>query len=514
MRMDRRRVSSYKLRVWEAVVQAGNRKPAIVLALLLAVAAPRPALAQQASNVSLDASEQVFSVLAAINAAGYDTGIGANTGERTRDQVRALLAKERIPVLPDLRKFYAAHEITNDSAADLGQFVSLALLLGPPPDFKPTVAMQDLPPDAKTVSGLIPLLKKFYEQADLVELWSHIQPRYEAEIARYSDPVRRSVTLSDVYLRSPSGAYLGRNYHIYLSLLGAPNQVQARIYGSDYFLVVTPSKELKVPEIRHQYLHFMLDALPLKYAAEVQKKSELLAVARNAPALAPDFRADFSLLLTECLIRSVELRMDKRPKAEAEKTAAGLAAQGLILTPYFYDGLADYEEQESSMSVYYKQLILGIDPDEVSEQIAKIKFAPAPKPAVNVAGPPESAEDRLIDQGDNFISQGNYKEAHDVFESVLAKNAASPRALYGMAVVSSNTRKPDLAEEYFKKTLEVARDLRLVTWSHVYLGRIYDLKGEREKALEQYRAASVTAAAYPDAFRAVQDGLRLPFGTK
>jgi tetratricopeptide (TPR) repeat protein len=146
--------------------------------------------------------------------------------------------------------------------------------------------------------------------------------------------------------------------------------------------------------------------------------------------------------------------------------------------------------------------------------MAKIKFAPAPKPAANASGPPESAEDRLIDQGDNLVYQGNYKEARDVFESVLTKDPASPRALYGAAVVASNTRKPDLAEEYFKKTLEVARDLRLVTWSHVYLGRLYDLKGEREKALEQYRAASVTAGAYPDAWRAVQDGLRLPFGTK
>jgi len=482
--------------------------------LVLALAVTRPGLAQEASNVSLDASEQIFSVLAALNAAGYDTGLGADTGEPTREQVRALLAKEHIPVLPDLQKFYAAHQIANDSAADLGQFVSLALLLGPPPEFKPTVAMQDLPPDAKHVAGLIPLLKKFYQQADLIELWSRVQPRYQAEIARYSDPVRQSVTLSDVYLRSPSGTYLGRNYHIYLSLLAAPNQVQARIYGSDYYLVVTPSKELKVPEIRHQYLHFMLDALPLKYAAEVQKKSELLAVAHNAPALAPDFKADFSLLLTECLIRAVELRMDKRPKAEAEKTAQDLAAQGLILTPYFYDALAEYQEQESSMGVYYKPLILGIDPDDVTQQMAKIKFAPAPKPATSNAGPPESAEDRLVDQGDNLISQGNYKEAHDVFESVLAKDPASPRALYGMAVVASNTRKPDLAEEYFKKTLDVSRDLRLVTWSHVYLGRIYDLRGEREKALEQYRAASVTAAAYPEAWRAVQDGLRLPYGTK
>ena len=482
------------------------------LTLLLALAASRPALAQQASNVSLDANEQLFSVLAALNVAGYDTGLGIDTGERTREQVRALLAQRKYPVLADLKRFYAAHQIANDSAADLGQYVSLALLLGPPPEFKPTVAAQDLPPDAKAVAGLIPLLKTFYQQADLVEVWVRIQPRYQAQIERYSDAVRRAVTLSDVYLRFPSGTYLGRNYNIDLSLLAAPNQVQARIYGSNYYLVVTPSKELKVAEIRHQYLHFLLDALALKYAAEIQQKTALAGAARNAPALSADFKEDFSLLITECLIRAVELRLDKRPKAEAGKTVQELAASGLILTPYFYEALADYEEQDASMNVYYKQMILGIDPKEELKRLAQVKFAPAPTPVA--ASPALSERDRVLEQGDNLIYQGNYKEARTVFEGVLASDPKSERALYGMAVVASNTRKPDLADEYFRKTLDVARDLRLVTWSHVYLGRLYDLRGQRDQALEQYRAASVTAGTYPDALRAVQSGLAKPFGAR
>jgi hypothetical protein len=60
--------------------------------------------------------------------------------------------------------------------------------------------------------------------------------------------------------------------------------------------------------------------------------------------------------------------------------------------------------------------------------------------------------------------------------------------------------------------VEAAQDVRIVTWSHIYLGRLYDLKGERTPALEQYRAASLTAASYPDALRAVQDGMQRPFG--
>ena len=90
----------------------------------------------------------------------------------------------------------------------------------------------------------------------------------------------------------------------------------------------------------------------------------------------------------------------------------------------------------------------------------------------------------------------------------------SERALFGMAVVASNTRKPDLAEDYFLRTLEAARDLRIATWARIYLGRLYDLKGRRQEALEQYRAASLTASSYPEALRAVQVGLQRPSGSK
>ena len=88
----------------------------------------------------------------------------------------------------------------------------------------------------------------------------------------------------------------------------------------------------------------------------------------------------------------------------------------------------------------------------------------------------------------------------------------SERAIYGMAVVYANMRKPDLAEEYFEKALATAHDLRIVTWSHIYMGRLDDLNGKRDAALLQYHAALLTAAAYPMALRAAQSGMAAPFG--
>jgi tetratricopeptide (TPR) repeat protein len=488
----------------------------MVAALGLAWLATLPAgWAQQPGNVILDSNEQLFCVLAARTAAAGDASSGGETGRETRAQVRAYLAKKKISVLPELRAFFDQHRVVSDAGIDLGQYVSLALLLGPPPDFRFAVPQSDLPPDAKALAGLIPLLKTFYGQGDLINLWAEVHSRYEQEVERYSDIVRRSIERSDAYLRSPSGAYLGRTYTIYLSLLGPAEQVQARIYGQNYYLVITPSKEPKLAEIRHQYLHFLLDPLAVKYAPQINQKAELKALARQAPQLASDFKQDFPLLVTECLIRAVELRMDKRPAAVAEESVRELTASGLVLVPYFYSALENYEKQDAAMSVVYREMIEGINVSQEKARLESVKFAPAEVAGTANAAPVLSEEDRLLNQGDNLISEGRFREAREAFQSVLATfDPQSERALFGMAVVNSNLRKPDLAEEYFQKTLEAAHDLRIVTWSHIYLGRLYDLKGKRKEALNQYRAASLTAPAYPDALRAAQNGLERPFGSK
>lgn len=480
-----------------------------LLAVFMAAAAPA-ARAQSAPGVTINSNESLFCVMAALNAAGYDTGIHAATSDNTRQEVREVLAERTIPIKPRLAQFYAAHRNASNPGLDLEPYVSLALLLGPPPDFRFTVDVQDLPPDAAAVRDFVPLLREFYRQANLDGLYAELYPRYASGIAAYSATVRRDILLTDVYLRFPSGSYLGRSYHIYLCLLGAPEQVQARIYGESYYLVVTPSQQPRFKEIRHQYLHFLLDPLAVKYAGDIHQKASLLTLARTAPALDPDDKSDFSLLLTECLIRAVELRMDKPP--DAPKRAADAMASGLILTSYFYDALAAYEKQETPMSLYYRPMVQGIDVDAVENSLAKIKFTPPAPSRVVTTARAESPEERMLDEGDNLIYQAKYDQASGIFKQVLKKyDPSSARAHYGLAVAASSLGEPDIAEKYFRQTLSEAASLRLVTWSHIYLGRIYDLEGNRPAALKEYRAAGVTAAGFPEALAALKNGLAHPF---
>ena len=487
----------------------------LVAAFLAVVMMPTPARPQSSQgNVVLEPNEQLFCVLAAVNAAGYDAGVGSGGAGDARGMVREYLAAQNAPVLPQLKKFYEEHRVKGDPAADLGQYVSLALLVGSPPDFKLTVADAELPPDARDVAGFLPLLRSFYAQAKMLNLWARVQSRYDAAVARYTEAVRQSFVMTEAYLRFPAGSYLGRTYAIYIDLMGEPEQVQARIYGLNYFLVVTPSAELKQDEIRHQYLHFLLDPLAAKYAYEINQKVGLRSEAMQAPMLGLDFKDDFALLVTECLIRALELRMDKRPAADAQKRLDEMTAQGLILIHYFYDSLVVFEKQDASMMPYYKPMILAIDVHAEEKRLFNVHYATRPPAPVTHAAPAQTEEEKLLDDGDNQFFQGKYPEAKVAYQTVLEKDdPKSERAIYGMAVVYANTRKPDLAEEYFQKSLATAHDLRIVTWSHIYLGRLDDLNGKRDAALAQYHAALLTAAAYPMALRAAQSGMQTPFGS-
>src|SRR5260370_889268 len=56
-----------------------------------------------AADTGLDYSQDLFTVLAALNAAGYDADIDSPSNNPLRKQLREHLAKQNIPVLPEIR---------------------------------------------------------------------------------------------------------------------------------------------------------------------------------------------------------------------------------------------------------------------------------------------------------------------------------------------------------------------------------------------------------------------------
>ena len=111
--------------------------------------------------------------------------------------------------------------------------------------FEPRYVNNMMPPDAAQLDGLAPLLITFYREAHIADLWKRFQPAFDEALEQYHEPVSRAVLLANAYTRNPTSGFLGRRFQIYVDLLGAPNQVQTRSYVDDYFVVITPSTELR-----------------------------------------------------------------------------------------------------------------------------------------------------------------------------------------------------------------------------------------------------------------------------
>ena len=219
----------------------------------------------------LDGNEALFTVMAAINAAGYDADIASPANHPLRNAVREYLGSKKLSTAEELKRFFQSHK-QKSNGAELSQYVSFALSVDGAPGFHYKFKQSELPPDVLPMEGLGDLLQRFYEEANIADMWAKSQPALDQVIAAYQPLVVQGVTQANAYLRNPTSGSLGRRFQVIIDLLGAPNQIQTRSYRDDYTIVVTPSPEPQSDEVRHAYLHYLLDPLVLKYAEQLDKK--------------------------------------------------------------------------------------------------------------------------------------------------------------------------------------------------------------------------------------------------
>jgi tetratricopeptide (TPR) repeat protein len=481
--------------------------PALLAALVEGRAAPP-------ESGQLDASPALFAVLAAINAAGYDAENGSPSNHPVREQVRQEILKRNPPSLAALKQFYAAHRQPN-ATAELGQYVSFALSVGEPPEFRYKVRQLELPPDAIALEGFGPLLAKFYQEANLEDLWGRAQPAYEQMIARYHEPVSKAVLEANAYLRSPTGNFLGRRFQIYVDLLGAPNQVQTRSYDTEYFVVVTPSAEPRTEDLRHGYLHYLLDPLASKFHEELSKSQGLIDYAQAAPALPAQYKSDFPLLATESLVKAIESRLDMKRQAVDQALR-----EGYILTPFFAAQLPAYEKQEQAMRLYYPEMLAALDLRKVAASLEKVEFAAAaavrhaPKGPAPAPPPAPTGARKTLEDAEKLYTNRDLDRARAAFSRVLQETDDKPahaQAYYGLARIAILQKDPETGERFLERAVESSPEPYVNGWAHVYLGRLADAAGDRERASEQYRGALAVEGASAAARKAAEAGLRESF---
>ena len=471
--------------------------------------------------ISLDSSETIFSVLTALNACGYDQDL--TTSDATRSNVRAevqralLNSEEAEATRTALCEFYQSHVASKDPNRNLSQYISLALYLDGPPHFVPRTKEEDLPPDAAPIAAYGALLEHFYEKVGLHSIWERHRGDYAAAMRRYHEPLAKMVFDTEIYLKQPSSQYLGRTFTIYLDFMGSPNETDARNYGSAYYVVVfpapntpsgvTPRSALKMDQIRHTFLHYEMDPLAEKHYSSIKRLEPLLQSVKRAP-LEESFKTDISLLVTECLVRAIEIRTSGTKAEEAMRAQAvdDAVKQGYILTRTFYDTVVGFEKDPSGIRGAYSAFLDNIDVKKEEKAAADVQFANAASPELVRLSRPE--ERRMLVTAEKRLAAGDPKGAQELAQQALDKKIGDQgRALFILAEVAVANKNRDGAQDNFQKAIAASQDPKVIGWSHVYLGRILDMKEDRDAALAHYRAALNEGGKLPEIKEAAEHGL-------
>ncbi len=515
---------------------------------------PPPRIAQPeagGSGITLETSEPLFDIAAGLNVCGYDADLAASSPVRLkiRNELNAELnaaASAPARASRDALCSYIRDHTLADPRLNLAQYISLALYLSPPPELAPTVGETELPPDATQVVNILPLLRAFATDVNLHQIWIEHRPEYEALLARVHDPITKMILDTNIYLGLPVSSYDGRRFLVLLEPMLAPAATNARIYSSDYIVVASPAADppgaVHMNDIRHTYLHYEVEPLVYARASAMARLQPLLKSVQDAP-LEFVYKSEIVPLITECLIKAIEAQtMDtgiakpQRPvgtkeRADLEHFDADMAAyqrqaetvrrkaidldmrQGWVLAGYFYDQIGEMERQSISLKEDIGQMVYGMDVDHEAHQARQIAFLPpaGSQPSGDFVrrGPRQLTGLQLAEKD---IFEGNAAGASEIAKKVLADPSGDhAQAHYVLARVNLMQSQPGAAIGDFQQVLTTSKDPRTLAWSHIYLGRLYDVNQERDKALGEYRAALTARDPQPDTKAAAETGLKQPF---
>jgi tetratricopeptide (TPR) repeat protein len=503
-------------------------------------------------TISLVSLEPVFIMASALNACGYDEGLdeSAPIRKKVREEINdALVKSEDARRARDRLCLFIAQHRTTGTERDVSQYISLSLYLTPPPEMETSVELPEMPPDSTAVAEIVPALKDFVAAVDLHGIWLSVHHTYDEEAQRLHDPLSQMIVSTNLYLKMPASAYEGRRFIVVFEPMLSPSIVNARVYGTDYVVVVSPvNGQIRMNDVRHTYLHYMIEPLLYARSNAVDRAQPILKEVRDAP-LDFVYRSDAVALTIESLIKAIEARTmdtgvppfkmpanlarEDAPRYERERQAYQQKVdavrlstvhhdmtQGFVLTQYFYEQLIQFEKDPAGLKDSIGEMVYGMDVEQQIHRARQIDFDKESDGDVLQRSKPRKltgldlAEARLAD-GDVATARSLALQAMATYsDDNLASVAESARANFILARAAALTGHPDDAISDFQKTLSTSKEPRLLAWSHIYLGRMLDLDCKRDEAVAEYKEALEARDGQQDTRLAAERGMKAPYAVK
>lgn len=502
-------------------------------------------------TVALISLEPMFDMAAALNACGYDEGLSESAPVRkhVRDEInQALLKSEDAREARDkVCLFIAQHRMTG-TERDISQYVSLALYLTPPPQIELSAQLSDMPPDSTAVAEIVPLLQDFVEAVGLHDIWLSVRLTYDHEADQLHDALSRMIVSTNLYLKMPASTYNGRRFIVVFEPLFSPHLVNARIYGTDFVVVVSPvNGQIRMSDVRHIYLHYVIEPLLYLRSNAIDRADPILKEVRDAP-LPFMYRSNIVAFTVECLIKAIEARImdtgipeykipagvdrSDLPRYEHERQIYQQKvdafrwamvqhdmAQGFVLTQYFYREMLIFEKQPASLRDSIGEMVYSMDVDEEVHRARRIVFDTVSDGDVLERPMPRKLAG--LDLAEARLSNGDVAGARTIAQQVLDAHPDTPqgtadaaRAHFILARVAILSGQPETAIDDFQQTLATSKQPRFLAWSHIYLGRMLDLDCKRDEAIAEYKLALASRDGQQDTRLAAERGLKKAYAVR
>jgi len=562
----------------------------LITILMLSTAAfaqPRTGFDLANYGVSVEPDRRVMVVLAALNAAQTADASGVQhravevqlspAGTQFHERLETDLAGMPADLRARLTQFVATYKKNHPKEtpqAMLTAFISMAYALTPAPEFGDPIVTSDLPGALLDVLDFAPLVRDFYRRSGIAGNLDEYVKLYKAEAAKDLLPSTRDLVTDTLdYLHTKpkliviekiktetttaKGRKTGlqkistreheRRFVVVPEMLAPQQAINFINVRDNYYVVVSPDKELTDTDANRAFLQFVFDPMLFDHSKEIndikdgvknlldeQRKvnSEItpdvfLAVSRSIVAAAEAREKEFrnvNYAVNEARKKlqdastpaekgKITADLEKYRNEQADETARLLSdayERGAVMAFYFNEQLKGTEDTGFDIAGSVKEMILGFDGAKEKGRLAQ--FADARKRAEALRATRRTnvqdvaAENpmiaRLLDV-QKVIAAKDYKKADAALKAMLGSEQFDARVYYNLGRVAGleaaaadepqvRDAKLKEAKEYYVRVLNqknASEDKALFSLTYVALGRIYEFFAENDTAGKLYDVA-------------------------
>jgi hypothetical protein len=305
-----------------------------------------PDLPTSSSFVSVRLDEGLFTLFAALNAAGYDNENFDFSYHPARQVVRQALHGKTFSGLERLS--------TQLNFISSYQFAVWSLHYHTPPDFlrrQSGWALDNFP--ALPFLGMDDMMRDFYFEMDIAALWQRVRSEYEKVAARYQQAAGKSVQDALDYTRMPDAPM--RQVVIIPNLMDAHWRGYGQQVGDTAYVIVGPTgEEEDTGLIQHETLHSIAGPL-VEAHFEVIDAGKGRALYRQLRQRVPPGYGSWEIIVEEHVVRALSCRLTG-PDCEQYWLAED-EARGFLLMRPLVEKLAEFERGSATLDEFMPELL-------------------------------------------------------------------------------------------------------------------------------------------------------------